>query len=291
MGETISILNSAPIAAGGPTYNPMRMAGKTPRWLWSQVFLGSAQRKLFERGVPILAYHSVGDAPAGITDPYLYVSEDRFDGQLAQLRNAGFSSAQLDQLGGSDPDQRHRVIITFDDGYRSVFEHAMDVLARHRFHAVQFVVSDLIGGRNEWMIAKGDLPEPLMDRAQIREWLAAGHQIGSHSATHAKLRRLPLAKAREEIIGSKKRLEDLFGIPVNHFSYPFGEYNDAVRDVVAEAGYHTACTIKFGVNTAETPRRELRRIIPLSASELVGKIQHRARTWIKKRCLNARDKK
>lgn len=268
----------------------MRMDGKTPRWLWSQVFLGSAQQKLLQRGVPILAYHGVGDAPAGVQDRYLYVREESFDEQLMRLRNAGFSSARLDELGGPDRDQRRRVIVTFDDGYRNVFNHAMDVLARHRFQAVQFVVSDLIGGRNEWMIAKGDRPEPLMDRSQIREWLAAGHQIGSHSATHAKLRRLPLDKAREEIVGSKKRLEDLFGIPVNHFSYPFGEYNDAVRDMVVAAGYHTACTMKFGVNTAETPRHELRRIIPLSAPELAGKIQNRARKWIKKRYLRMRGK-
>jgi peptidoglycan/xylan/chitin deacetylase (PgdA/CDA1 family) len=219
------------------------------------------------------------------------VSQDRFNNQLARLRDAGFSSAMLDELGDSSPDQLDRVIITFDDGFRNVFDHALDVLARHRFHAVQFVVSDLIGDRNQWMIARGDIPEPLMDRSQIREWLAAGHQIGSHSATHAKLRRSPPAKAREEIIGSKKRLEDLFGVPVNHFSYPFGEYNDAVRDVVAEAGYQTACTMKFGVNTPETPRHELRRIIPLSATELAGKVRHRAQTWIKKRYWKAQRKK
>lgn len=279
----IAILPPAILPAGNLACNPMTIAGKIPGWLRSQVFLGPAQKKLFQRGIPILAYHGIGDAPAGVYDRYLYARGGSFDDQLARLRHDGFTSARLDELRGPIWNESHRVIITFDDGYRNVFSNALDTLARHRFHAVQFIVSDLIGGHNEWMVAKGDVLEPLMDQHQIREWLAAGHQIGSHSATHAKLVRLPLAQAREEITGSKKRLEDMFGIPINHFSYPFGEYNDAVRDVVAEAGYQTACTMKFGINTAETPRHELRRLIPLSATELAGKIGHRARIWVKKR--------
>src|SRR5579862_1479966 len=223
-----------------------------PKQLRSQVFMGSAQRKLFGQGIPILAYHAVGAPPAGVKDPYLYVSEDEFNQQLTRLREAGFRSTLL----GESLDQSQRIVITFDDGYRNVFDHATDVLKQHGFHAIQFIISDLIGGRNEWMVGKGDVPEPLMDQHQIREWLAEGHQIGSHSATHAKLRRMQLAQAREEIMGSKKRLEDMFGIPINHFSYPFGEYNEAVRDLVVEAGYQMACTMKFGVNTTTTPRHE-----------------------------------
>jgi peptidoglycan/xylan/chitin deacetylase (PgdA/CDA1 family) len=250
-----------------------------PKSLLSQEFMGPTQQEMFQRGVPILVYHSAGNAPSGVHDPYLYARDETFDDQFTRLRNAGFSSMLLDELVGSSRVERHRVVITFDDGYRNVFDHTMNILARHRFHAIQFVVSDLIGRRNEWMTVKGDLPEPLMDQSQIREWLAAGHQIGSHSAAHPKLSCQPLGRVREEIVGSKKRLEDLFGIPINHFSYPFGKYNKAVRAVVVEAGYHTACTMKFGVNTAATPRHELRRITPLSRAELAGKIRHRAGRW------------
>jgi peptidoglycan/xylan/chitin deacetylase (PgdA/CDA1 family) len=263
----------------------------TPRLLWSQIFLGSGQKRLFRRGLPILAYHSVGDPPSGVKDPYLYVSKTEFDDQLTQLRKAGFRSVLLDEAGNLPGDERHAIVITFDDGYQNVFDHALDVLAKHQFHAVQFIVSDLIGARNEWMVARGDIPEPLMDQSQLRKWLAAGHQIGSHTATHAKLVEIPLAQAREEITGSKKRLEDLLEIPIHHFSYPFGEYNDAVRDLVAEAGYHTACTMKFGVNNPETLRHELRRIIPLSGPRLAGKIRHRAQAQARKRFLKVRGKK
>jgi peptidoglycan/xylan/chitin deacetylase (PgdA/CDA1 family) len=105
----------------------------------------------------------------------------------------------------------------------------------------------------------GEAPEPLMDAGQVREWLAAGHQIGSHTLTHPWLTRLSPAAAREEIFASKKRLEDAFGVPVGHFCYPYGDWNPAVRDLVAEAGYRAACTTEPGLNTSGTDAFALRR--------------------------------
>jgi peptidoglycan/xylan/chitin deacetylase (PgdA/CDA1 family) len=51
-----------------------------------------------------------------------------------------------------------------------------------------------------------------------------------------------MSEAKSEIVGSKGRLEDLFGLEVKHFAYPYGEYNDAIVDLVKEAGFETACT-------------------------------------------------
>jgi peptidoglycan/xylan/chitin deacetylase (PgdA/CDA1 family) len=74
------------------------------------------------------------------------------------------------------------------------------------------------------------------------------------------LTRLTLRDAREEIFASKKKLEDLFGIAVEDFCYPYGDWNESVRDLVVEAGYRTACTTEFGLNTPATPPLALRRI-------------------------------
>ena len=75
----------------------------------------------------------------------------------------------------------------------------------------RFLVPNFIGKFNEWDLRDGEAAEPLMDTDQIREWLQAGHSIGSHSLTHARLTRLTLRDAREEIFASKKKLEDVFG--------------------------------------------------------------------------------
>jgi peptidoglycan/xylan/chitin deacetylase (PgdA/CDA1 family) len=256
------------------------MIRMTPQWLWAQVFMGRAQRRLFQRGVPILAYHNLGSCPPGVRDPFLYVSTQMFDRQLGMLKDAGFCSVSLDALVRAAESQNN-IVITFDDGYQNVFEQGLPVLARHGFRAIQFIPSELIGRCNEWMVANGDVPVRIMDREQIRDWLAAGHEIGSHSATHPKLPRLSPAQMKEEITTSKKRLEDLFGIPIRHFAYPFGRFNQAVSDLVAEAGYLTACTMMFGVNTPETPRYQLRRISALSRTALMGKINHRLQRRIR----------
>ena len=182
-----------------------------------------------------------------------------FERQLAELSEGGFvscSPAEACQDGPAAP----RAALTFDDGFRNVLVNALAPLAEHRWRALQFLVPNCIGQLNQWDLRDGEAPEALMDAAEVREWLAAGHGIGSHSLTHARLTRLTLRDAREEIFASKKKLEDTFGVAVEHFCYPYGDWNEAVRDLVIEAGYRTACTTEFGVNTSATPPFVLRRI-------------------------------
>ena len=212
-------------------------------------------RDAFAGGLPILTYHKLGPRPRRVRLKGLYVSGALFDRQLAELRAAGFTGVPPDHdLPGGGV-----VVITFDDGFHNVHEHGLPLLARHGFRAIQFLLPDLLGQTNTWEQAEGEAPEPLMDEAQVRDWLGAGHWIGSHSLTHPWLTRVPLAQAREEITSSRRRLEDQFGVSVGHFCYPYGDWNEAVRDLVAAAGYRTACTVEPGVNTPETHRLALKR--------------------------------
>ena len=244
-------------------------------WLLPHIYLGSAQRRLAQRGVPVFAWHKIDDPPSATTDPFLYARPRVFEAQLARLRAAGFVSAPLGEACAAQTRSPRRAVLTFDDGFTNVLDHGLPVLRRHGFQAIQFLVAGCLGGRNEWDVRKGDVPASLMDEAQVRTWLAAGMEIGSHSLTHPNLRRLASAAAREEIAGSKKSLEDRFGVPIQHFCYPYGAWNERVRDLVGEAGYATASTLVFGVNSAATTPLELRRIYPLSSAELLAKAMHR----------------
>ena len=218
-------------------------------------------RRLFAAGLPIITYHHVGPRTAGIKWRSLFVSPRLFARQMSELANAGFRTATLDDprpLAGN-PDRRF--VVTFDDGYVDTLEHAAPVLARHGFTAIQYLVADQIGGRNEWDIAEGERPSPLMDEAQVRAWLAAGHAIGSHTRTHPRLTRLSRSAQREELRVSRLRLEDRFGVRVDHFCFPYGDADATLTPILEEAGYATACLhLQSGVNLASTPRFELRRI-------------------------------
>ena len=227
-------------------------------------------------GAPVFTYHKIGIPPAGSRDPFLYVSPQFFNQQLRGLREAGYSHESLDHIFPikSSPS----VVLTFDDGFSNVIEKGLEVLAQNQFHAIQFLVAGALGGQNAWDVAKTILPlgflQPLA-KSQVKQWLAAGHQIGSHSMSHRNLKKLGETDLREEIFGSKKLLQDQFGVEVRHFCYPFGGYNARVKDLVQEAGYQTASTVLFGVNDAQTSKLELKRIIPLSNIETLRKIRHR----------------
>jgi peptidoglycan/xylan/chitin deacetylase (PgdA/CDA1 family) len=204
-------------------------------------------RKILELGNPILTYHKLGPRPSRVRLKGLYVSSTLFTRQLAELQAAGFRTGTLGQCAGARTDKQ--LVITFDDGYLNVLRYALEPLAHTGFRAIQFLPADLLGKHNQWDVPLGEAPEQIMDPNQVREWLSAGHDIGSHSLTHPYLTRISPARAREEVRASRKKLEDLFGRPILHFCYPYGDWNQAVSDWVREAGYQTACTTVPGVNT------------------------------------------
>lgn len=242
-------------------------------------------QEYFATGIPILMYHKIGARPAGVRLKGLYLSASRFDRQLAELKEAGYSSPSLGRIINGAAASRS-IAITFDDGFSSVFDNALEILEKHQFKAVLFLVANLIGKTNEWDLREGEVIEPLMDADQVRTWLEAGHEIGSHTLSHARLSRLSLRDAQEEITTSKKRLEDLFNVPIQHFCYPYGEYDEHVRNLVMEAGYQSACTTEFGINTAATHPLSLKRITARYPSRNIKSIARQI-TTIKNRMLNS----
>ncbi len=204
-------------------------------------------RRIFRQGVPILMYHKIGSPPPGTRIKSLYMSPSSFERQLKEFRGGGFRAVGLDRWAAFTKPNDRQFVFTFDDGSRSVFQSACTLLSEFGFSAIQYLVADLIGGKNEWDVAKGEMEDPLMGDTEAQEWLSAGHEIGSHTLTHPHLTRLNPKQAREEIFSSKKKLEDQFGIPIRHFCYPYGSWNQQVRDLVEEAGYKTAVTVDPGV--------------------------------------------
>jgi peptidoglycan/xylan/chitin deacetylase (PgdA/CDA1 family) len=215
--------------------------------------------KTFREGMPVLTYHKLGPRPPRVRLKGLYVSESLFQHQLQELRDAGFRFGTLYEIASGTAQPGSVVVVTFDDGFRNVREHGLETIRSLGVPAIQFLLPDLLGRTNDWEQQEGEAPEPLMDAAEVRDWLAAGQEIGSHTCTHPWLTRIPVDQAREEIAASRKKLEDRFQVPVRHFCYPYGDWNEAVRDLVAEAGYVTACTTEPGVNRSADDRLSIKR--------------------------------
>jgi peptidoglycan/xylan/chitin deacetylase (PgdA/CDA1 family) len=191
--------------------------------------------------IPVLAYHLVDRRPdAGIA----WTTPARFEKQVAWLADAGYRSLSLsDYLQDSFAAKEKRVVITFDDGYRPLMQYALPILSRYHFHATVFVIAGYVGRPNLWDV-KFFLPRfQHLDWNELRELMAAGWEIGSHSLNHDYLPSLADDELRHDLSSSRKILEDNLQAPVRHLSLPFGRGNHRVYRVAREAGYASVATL------------------------------------------------
>jgi peptidoglycan/xylan/chitin deacetylase (PgdA/CDA1 family) len=210
--------------------------------------------------VPILMFHKIGLSPPRTKFPWLYFSSGGFCKMMGALMRDGFQTVSMDHaLRGQKPGSP-RFVISFDDGFESALKYAAECLREHKFIAIQFLVADFLGRRNEWDLGQRIGIEPVMDQKQVMEWLSLGHEIGAHTLTHPRLTQIPLSRAQEEIHSSKKKLEDLFGVPVRHFAYPYGDRNQEIAAIVQQAGFHTGCTADSGCVRLGDDAFQLRRV-------------------------------
>jgi peptidoglycan/xylan/chitin deacetylase (PgdA/CDA1 family) len=191
--------------------------------------------------IPILMYHVVTAAPPGVPFPQLWVSRERFAGEMAALRRAGYAAitlaAAVDAWRRGGPLPRRPVVVTFDDGYRSDFTHAAPVLRRLGWPGVlNLVLKNL---------RPGDITAP-----EVRRLIAWGWEIDSHTLTHPDLTTLAPSELRRELVGSRAAIQRQFGQPARFFCYPAGRYDAAVVAAVKAAGYQAATTEDEGVGSA-----------------------------------------
>lgn len=217
--------------------------------------------------VPILLYHQI-DVPPRHRAPFrsMTVHPDRFRSQMAWLKRLGFQGLSLkDALPYISGQKTGKVaVITFDDGFENVFRNALPVLQEHGFTATNYFVANQIGGANLWDQPLGVAPAKCMDMVQMREWVALGHEVGSHTLDHVFLPDQDAEEAARQLTQSREKLEDMLGGPVTSFAYPYGGENVAVRQIVAAAGYANAVTTekrraKAGDDPFGIPRLTVRR--------------------------------
>lgn len=208
---------------------------------------------------PILTYHRVH--PDAATDtPTL--SPAAFERQMALLarrwRPIPFETLAA-WLEGRGALPRRAVVITFDDGEESVVTHAAPILRKHQIPATVFMIAENVGrpGFLTW--------------DAMRQMAGNGITIGSHTVRHAYLPSLTADRAREELVESKRQLEQGLGRPVAFVSYPGGGFTPAIREAARDAGYRAACTTNRGLPRQPVDRWALRRItMHASASSAAG---------------------
>jgi peptidoglycan/xylan/chitin deacetylase (PgdA/CDA1 family) len=232
-------------------------------------------------------YHAVEDAPRPPEYKHFYVLAREFAGQMRMLARDGYTPITFGRLAaaraGGEPLPPRPVLLTFDDGYANLKTNVHPLLRGMGFPYTVFLVSERVGGANDWVAAEGYAPTPLLTWGEIVGMQAEGGvAFEAHTATHPRLADLAPAEARREMAACKDALEQKLGRPVTTLCYPYGSHSEAVRDMAGEAGYAQAVTTEFGRVRADDPPLRLPRISvyhvpPVSLTYGIGPLNFRWR--------------
>ncbi|SFX23796.1 polysaccharide deacetylase family protein [Marinospirillum alkaliphilum] len=183
----------------------------------------------------ILMYHHISSR----TPPSTSTSPQRFREHLDLLERDGFQVWPLDRvvqhLQRRRPMPDRVAVITFDDGYISVYENALPLLKERGLPFTIFVNAQPINERH-----------PLhMSWAQLKEAKEAGGIIANHTLTHPHMIRKEegetdeqwLERLTHEIVENQREIEKHLGETPRYLAYPYGEYTPEIQELVRRLGY------------------------------------------------------
>jgi peptidoglycan/xylan/chitin deacetylase (PgdA/CDA1 family) len=206
------------------------------------VFFGKKERNTSPAGLLLHAISVQGALHCS------YYSPVKFASLLDRLTTNGFFLSTLteaQQLPAANCGKA--IIMCFDDGFESFYHLALPVLQGHGCKTTVFPVAGYIGRPSAWDTLP---PQNHLTKEQIREIASLGHEIGSHTMSHANLTLLNDADLEKELLQSKQILEDITGRPVTSLSFPFGQRNRRVWSKALALGY-TAATCYAGSDMRE----------------------------------------
>ncbi len=184
--------------------------------------------------IMVLNYHKVDNMNISLS-----VLPKDFEAQMEYLKDNGYHTITPDELyaslSGDAALPDNPVLITFDDGYEDNYQQAYPILKKYGFKATIFVITSFM-----------DTQKNYLTWAQAKELEANGISIESHTVSHKSMTELNDDQLRAELVNSKKAIEDHLGKSVDYIAYPTGTYNLHIAELVKDAGYKAAFTIKYG---------------------------------------------
>jgi peptidoglycan/xylan/chitin deacetylase (PgdA/CDA1 family) len=196
--------------------------------------------------LPVLMYHGIhdDDRDPGIYNPLYSLTAGAFAGHLDWLADQGFRTRLL-----ADPKRTPRdVVITFDDGDASAAAVAMPMLLARGMVAEFCITSDFVGRPGS------------VTREDLRALIANGMGVQSHGRTHRPLSTLTDGELAEELVRSRRDLEEWSGTPVVGLSVPGGRAGAREERFARDAGYRILMNSVPGPNRRMRPNGYLNRL-------------------------------
>ena len=195
-------------------------------------------------GAPVLMYHAVGYETGPDWPRSLIMGPELFEEHLRYLKEQGYTMVTVEQLAkrleqGQSVDKY--VALSFDDGYKNNHSVALPIMQKYDAKGSFFVINKEMGDKEH------------MNEAEIKEMIAAGMELGSHTYSHAPLAKIDTKYLVWELDTSRYWLKKKFdGYIVRTLAYPNGSYNNTVTEAAQKYGFYRALTGHIGLNTAAT---------------------------------------
>lgn len=220
----------------------------------------AADSDMTEPSVPVLMYHHIlpqEDITGLFVDNNVVVSLEQFRQDIHTLKSRGYETISLRQLsdfvrtGAALPPKS--VVITFDDGYLSNRQYAMPVLQEAGYTAVIFTLTGWMEEHPQTFNPKG---LQYLSWPEIRQmgsvFQFASHTDNLHSLSWNGSGKLTAISQKELSDDLRRSVKKLRG--TGYFSYPYGHYNDAARQVLMQQGIDLAFTVNpVSVHAGDDP--------------------------------------
>lgn len=187
----------------------------------------------------VLTFHSVDDSGS-----VLSFAPAAFRRWVEHLAASGVPVVAFDEL----LQREHGVTITFDDGMRSLHDHALPVLRDHGFPAHVFLATGYVGKDIGWDLGGRERRFDMLDWAQAEACAAGGVRVECHTVTHPDLTKLPPSAIIDECAAADDEIERRLGRRPTLFAFPFGRFDANVRRTLAPR-YRGCFTTRLGYFT------------------------------------------
>lgn len=219
----------------------------------------------FRNRIPILMYHRIADVPGERNS----LAPEKFKQQLDYLKRHGYTTITLNELYQhylrQMPLPPRPVILTFDDGYEDNYSIALPLLRERNMKATVFPIVNWVGKENKWEKFNQQITRT-MDWDKLRQWQAAGMEIGSHTLEHPFLTQCDETRLEQELRDSKVMLQENLRSTIDFLCYPYGFFDNKTIHVVKQTGYKGALAIYDNASLWQQDLFALPRI-PISARQ------------------------
>ncbi|WP_318371245.1 polysaccharide deacetylase family protein [Enterobacter sp.] len=216
-----------------------------------------------DNGIPVLTYHHIlhDEENTRFRHTSTTTSVRAFSNQMTWLRDQGYTTLSMYQLEGYVRNRMNlparAVVITFDDGLKSVSRYAYPILKQYGFKATSFTISSRIKIHPQKWDPKSLQFMSISEMNQIRD--VFDFQSHTHFLHRVDAHRHPLLLSRSyhvvlfDFMHSRRALAQ-FNPHVLYLSYPFGGYDDKAVKAAEDAGFHLAVTtVKGKVKPGDNP--------------------------------------